>query len=83
MNAWQREKGVADHRYRSSVLKVSLPEGPSVHPRNTEDPSIRGWANRARRRVEMKQRGMEKLYYNVEADESFNFIYILNPAPDW
>ena len=55
MNAWQREKGVPDHRYRSSVLKVSLPEGPSVHPRNTEDPSIRGWANRARRRVELKQ----------------------------
>ena len=44
-------KRVSDHR--SDVLKESLPQGSPAHPRNTEDPSIRGLAKR--RRTEMKQ----------------------------
>ena len=39
--------------HRSDVLRRSLPQGPSAHPRNTEDPSIS--EQRVRRRVEMKQ----------------------------
>ena len=33
----RERKGVPEHR--SSVLKGSLPQGPSAHPRNTEDAS--------------------------------------------
>ena len=83
---WRRmpdreRKRVPDHR--SDVLKESLPIGPPVHPRNTEYSSIRGWARRARRRVQMQQLGevwrcctRDK----VEADESY---FVLNPAADW
>ena len=35
-------KRVPDHR--SDVVKGSLPQDPSAHPRNTEDPSIGGRA---------------------------------------
>ena len=38
-----------------NVLKGSLPQGLSVHPRYTEDASIGGWAKIERRRVEMEQ----------------------------
>ena len=31
-------KGVPGHR--SNILKGSIPQGPSAHPRNTEDASI-------------------------------------------
>ena len=34
----RERKRVPDHR--SDVLKGSLPQGPSAHPMNTEDPSI-------------------------------------------
>ena len=44
---WRRmpnreRKRVPDHR--SDVLKGPLPQGPPAHARNTEYPSIRGWA---------------------------------------
>ena len=39
-------KWVPEHR--SSVLKGSLPQGPSAHPWNTEDASICGWVKTAR-----------------------------------
>jgi len=42
---------------RSNISNGSLPQGPSVHPRKTEDPSIRGCAKTARRRVVMKRYG--------------------------
>ena len=34
----RERKRVPDHR--SNVLKGSLPQGPSAHPRNTEDPRL-------------------------------------------
>ena len=46
-------KGVPEHR--SNVLKGSLPQGLSAHPRYMEDASIGGRAKAERRRVEMKQ----------------------------
>ena len=69
--------------HRSSALKGSLPQGPPAHPRNTDDESIRGWAKRARRSVEMKQ--LREVWRscarnNVEAAESY---FVLNPAADW
>ena len=36
----RERNGVPEHK--SSVLKGSLPQGPSVHPRDTEDAIIRG-----------------------------------------
>ena len=36
----RERKGVPEHR--SSVLKGSLPQGPSAYPRDKEDASIRG-----------------------------------------
>ena len=58
----RERKGVPENR--SNVLKGSLPQGPSAHPRNTEDVSIHGWEMRARRRVVSvinKQSSREKL----------------------
>ena len=58
----RERKGVPDHR--SNVLKGSPPQGPSAHPRNTEDVSIHGWEKRVRRRVVSvinKQSSWEKL----------------------
>ena len=74
-------KRVPDHR--SDVLKGSVTKGPPAHPRNTEYPSIWGWAKRARRRVEMKQLQavwMSCARDNVEADESY---FVLNLDADW
>jgi len=67
-----KRKRVPDHW--SDVLKGSLPQGPSAHPRNTENASIRGWAKRARRRAETKQ--FREVWRrctrdNVEVEESF------------
>ena len=65
-----RRKRVPDHR--SYVLKGFLPQGPSAHPRSTEDPSIWGWAKRTRGRVGMKQlRAVWRSCTrdNVEADD--------------
>ena len=84
---------VSDHR--SDVLRGSLPQGPSAHPRNTEDQGIRGWAKRTRRRVEMKQ--LREVWRsctrdNVEADERFyqggpmeriTVISMLHPKRRW
>ena len=77
----RERKGVPEHK--SDVLKGSLPQGPSAHPRNTEDVSIHGWTKTARRRVEMKQ--LREVWKsctrnNVEADDSY---FVLNPAADW
>ena len=52
----ERNQRVPDRR--SHILKWSLPQGPSAHPRNTEDASSRGWAKRARRRVETMTEAM-------------------------
>ena len=41
--------------HRADVLKGSLPQGPSAHPRNMDVLSIWGWAEWARRRVHKKQ----------------------------
>ena len=49
----RERKRVPDQR--SDVLKGSLPQGPTAHPRNTAYPSIRGWVKRARMGVELKQ----------------------------
>ena len=38
--------------HRRDVLKVSLPQSPPAHPRNTEDQSIRGWAERTQTQLE-------------------------------
>ena len=64
-------KRVPDHR--SVVLTESLPQGPCVHPRNTEGQSIRERTKRARRKVEMKQ--LREVWIscirdNLEADVS-------------
>ena len=83
---WRRmlhteRKRVPEHR--SNVLKGSLPQGLSAHPRNMEDPSIWGWVKRVRRRVEMKQLRevwRSRTRDNVEADENY---FALNPAADW
>ena len=69
--------------HRSDVLIGSLRQGPSTHPRNTEDASIRGWAKRARRRVEMMH--LREVWGsctrdNVETDVRY---VVLNLAADW
>ena len=74
----RERKGVPEHK--SNVLKGSFPQSPSVHPRNSGDPSIRGWS---RRRVEMEQ--LREAWWSctrgkLEADLSY---YILNPAAEW
>ena len=75
-------KRVPDHW--SDVLKGFLPQGPPVHPRNTQYPGIWGWAKRARRRVEVKQRRevwrRSCIRDSVEADESY---FVSNPAADF
>ena len=74
----RERKGVPDHG--SNVLKGSLPRGPSAHPRNTEDASIREESEKESR-DEATHGGMEELYQNnVEAAESY---FVLNPAADW
>ena len=56
---WDRE----EESSRSQVwcIKRISPPGPPGHPWNTEDPSIWGWAKRARRRVEMKRKPTQSL----------------------
>ena len=74
-------KRVPDHW--PDVLKGSLPQGPPVHPRDTEYSGIGGWVKRARRRAEEKQRSevwrRSCTRDNVETDESY---FVLNPAAD-
>ena len=57
-----KRKRVPDHW--SDVLKGSLPQGPSAHPRNTENASIRGLGEESEKesRDETIQRGMEEMY---------------------
>ena len=77
----REKKGVPDHR--PHLLKGSLPQGPSAHPKDTEYPSIRSCAKRARRRAEMKQlREVWRTHTrdNAEADESY---FVLNLTADW
>ena len=77
----EKEKRVPDHR--TDILKGSLPQGPPAHPKNTENPSIRGCSKRAKRRAEMKQLRevwRSRTKENLEADESY---FVLNPAADW
>ena len=40
---------------RSDISNGSLPKGPPVHPRNTEDPSIRGCTERRERAGEERR----------------------------
>ena len=47
----RKRKGVPE--LKSNVLKGSVPQGPSAHPREIEDASIL-YSKRVRRRVEMK-----------------------------
>ena len=64
----------------SDVPKGCLTKDPPTHPMNTDDPSIRSWAKKARR-VKMKQLVWRSCSRdNVEAGESY---FVLNPAADW
>ena len=63
----RKRKGVPEHR--SNVLKGSLPQGPSAHPRNTEYPKLSEESEKESR-DEVTQRGMEGLYQKESRDES-------------
>ena len=62
----RKRKGVPEHR--SNVLKGSLPQGPSAHPRNMAEASTsdevtqRGMEELYQKQDEVTQRGMEELY---------------------
>ena len=64
--------GVPEHR--SNVLKGSLPQGPSAHPRNAAE-SEKG------SRDEATQKDMEELYQKQYGSRYSYFV--LNPAADW
>ena len=55
----KKRKRVPEHR--SNVLKGSLPQGPSAHPRNAEYPRLSEESEKESR-DEVTQRGMEELY---------------------
>ena len=65
---------------RSDVLKGSLPQGPTAHPRNTEYLSIRFSATRARRRDKATQKRIEAGAVPAKVYESH---FVFNPAADW
>ena len=66
MNACQREEECS--RAQSNVLKGSLPQGPSAHPRNTEYPKLSEESEKESR-DEVTQRGMEGLYQKESRDD--------------
>ena len=79
MNTWQRDEG----RFQSTGPMYWKDLSPRVLLPilgTRKDASIRGWAKRTRRRVEMKQ--LKEIWrsctrINVEADESY---FVLNPV---
>ena len=56
----KKRKRVPEHR-PSNVLKGSLPQGPSAHPRNTEYRRLSEDSEKESR-DEVTQRGMEEVY---------------------